>query len=297
MKRVLTFCRYMGKELFDDYNRHNISRLAAETTYYLILSIVPFLIIILSAITVFLNHDVNTIREALMLLPPESQSSLLSVIDVLAENQSNTLFSVSIIFAFWTLSQSTKSLINAINSILGLDDVEESFIRMISKALFFTFIGAVTGLMGLVLSVYGQSFLQLFGEMLAIPKTIIRWASTIATWLPLVSMWVSLSLFYHYAPRHDTARSISWRRAFIGGFMGTILWLLLTIGYRIYITDIAGGGSANYGPLVGIMILFIWLNLSVQTILVIGSVIHNNNFISYLQAFKNQRKIKEKEDN
>lgn len=297
MKRVLTFCRYIGKELFDDYNRHNISRLSAETTYYLILSIVPFLIIILSAITVFLNHDVDTIREALMLLPPESQSSLLSIIDVLSDNQSNTLFSVSIIFAFWTLSQSTKSLINAINSILGLDDIEETFFRTITKALFFTFIGAFTGFMGLVLSVYGQSFLQLFGEMLAIPKPVIKWASTLATWLPLVSMWVSLSLFYHYAPRHDKRWSIPWRRAFIGGFLGTILWLLLTIGYRIYITDIAGGGSANYGPLVGIMILFIWLNLSVQTILVIGSIIHNNNFISYLQAFKNQRKITEKEGN
>ncbi|WP_298705021.1 YihY/virulence factor BrkB family protein [uncultured Veillonella sp.] len=293
MKRVLTFCRYVGKELINDYNRHNISRLSAETTYYLILSIVPFLIIILSAITVFLNHDLDTIKEALMLLPPESQSSLLSVIDVLAENQSNTLFSVSIIFAFWTLAQSTKSLINAINTILGLDDLEESFIKMITKALFFTFIGATTGFMGLVLSVYGQSFLELFGEMLAIPKPVIKWGSTLATWLPLASMWVSLSLFYHYAPRHKTDWSIPWRRAFIGGFIGTILWLLLTIGYRVYITDIAGGGSANYGPLVGIMILFIWLNWSVQTILVVGSIIHNNNFISYIEAFKNQRKTKD----
>lgn len=294
MKRLLSFAQLAVKEIISDYNRHNIARLAAETTYYLVLSIVPFLIIILSGITFFL-HDVNTVRQALVILPAESRETLLSIIDVLLQNQSNTLFSVSILFAFWTLSQSTKTLINAINSILGLDHIEESFIRTAAKALFFTFIGAITGFIGLVLSVYGQSFLQLFGDFLGIPKEIIGWASTVATLLPLVSMWVSLALFYHYAPRHDTAWTISWKRAAIGGFIGTVLWLLLTLGYRFYITDIAGGGSSNYGPLVGIMILFVWLNWSVQAILVVGSMIHNNNFISFIEAFKNQRKIAEKE--
>lgn len=43
-----------AKRVAKDYSEHNIGRLSAEATYYIILSIVPFLIIALTAIPYFL---------------------------------------------------------------------------------------------------------------------------------------------------------------------------------------------------------------------------------------------------
>jgi len=268
--------------ILKDYSRHNISRLSAETTYYIILSIVPFLIIVLTGITVFLNHNTDVLNQLVDLLPPDSQHTLTELIDDLTQNQSTTLFSVGIITAFWTLSASTRSLINALNTMLGLDHIEEGIVKMYSKALFFTLIGAITGFLGLILSVYGQSFLQLFGNFFGISKDVINLAAAFTTLLPLVSFTLSLTLFYHYAPRHKKGNVISWKRSFAGGLLATVLWLLLTVGYRFYITNFAGG-SATYGPLVGIMILFIWINLSVQTILISAEIIRNRDLDSDLK--------------
>lgn len=298
------------KMIINDYSDHNISRLSAETTYYIILSIVPFLIIALTGITVFLNNNTDVLNQLVALLPPESQHTMTSLIEDLTENQSNTLFSVGIITAFWTLSASTRSLINALNTLLGLDHIKDDtgIVKMYSKALFFTFIGAITGFLGLVLSVYGQSFLQLFGNFFGIPKEVIRLAGAFTTLLPLVSFIISLTLFYHYAPRHETGKIISWKRSFAGGLLATILWLLLTIGYRFYITNFAGG-SSTYGPLVGIMILFVWINLSVQTILLSAEIIRNRDLdekletdaikaqISEVKQAKKEKREKEKKAN
>ncbi|KAF1682296.1 YihY/virulence factor BrkB family protein [Veillonella sp. R32] len=291
MKSIINWCR----TILNDYSRHNISRLSAETTYYIILSIVPFLIIALTGITVFLNHNTDVLNQLVALLPPESQHTVTDLIDDLTQNQSNTLFSVGILMAFWTLSASTRSLINALNTMFHLDYNEENIFITYGKALFFTFIGAITGFLGLVLSVYGQSFLQLFGNFFGIPQEIIRLASAVTTLLPLVSFTISLTLFYHFAPRHERGKVLSWKRSFAGGLLATILWLLLTVGYRFYITNFAGG-SATYGPLVGIMILFIWINLSVQTILLSAEIIRNRDLDPQLKEESIKKQNEELEE-
>ena len=48
-----------AKRVAKDYSEHNIGRLSAEATYYIILSIVPFLIIALTAISVFLSQNMD----------------------------------------------------------------------------------------------------------------------------------------------------------------------------------------------------------------------------------------------
>lgn len=284
-----------AKRVAKDYSEHNIGRLSAEATYYIILSIVPFLIIALTAISVFLSHNTDILDQFLALLPPDSQHTLENLIDDLTKNQSGTLFSIGIITAFWTMSAGTRALINALNTMLGLDHVEEGMIKMYSKAFFFTIIGTVTGLLGLILSVYGPAFLQVAQRFIFIPKEIVSLATMAATLLPLISFTLVLTLFYHYAPRKETDKDtpeatkesinklISWKRSFAGGLLATILWLALTYGYRFYVTNFAGS-SSTYGPLVGIMILFVWINWSVQVILLSAEIVRDRSFDAELKA-------------
>lgn len=49
----------------------------------------------------------------------------------------------------------------------------------------------------------------------------------------------------------------------------TTLWLIMTAGYGYYVGNIANMG-ATYGSLVGLVILFIWLNFT-SVILVMGA--------------------------
>ena len=97
MKSFINGAKHVAK----DYSEHNIGRLSAEATYYIILSIVPFLIIALTAISVFLSQNTDILNQFLALLPPDSQHTMETLIDDLTKNQSGTLFSIGIITAFW----------------------------------------------------------------------------------------------------------------------------------------------------------------------------------------------------
>ena len=79
---------------------------------------------------------------------------------------------------------------------------------------------------------------------------------------------------YHFAPRRRTP----WRSDLPGAVVGTVWWLAVSFGFRVYLDAAVGGMNAVFGLLGGALILLVWLYLLAMGLLVgaeINSVLND----------------------
>lgn len=262
MKAIFAYVKAVAQRYVD----HGISDLSAKTTYYLILALVPFLIVILSLIIMVAQHNMSTLFALLDYLPLTTKATLTTVIEKVLSTQVTGALSFSLLAALWSVSQATNALIDALNAMLGIDVKAISFFRSKVKSLLFTILGVGNILLGLSLTVIGQTALHFIGPYFNISADMVRLSALITTALPIIMMVSSLVLFYRYAPYFAPKDRHQWSSAISSACIATFLWVSISLGYRWYITHLATGPS-TYGPMVGIMLLFVWLNLSVQAVL------------------------------
>ncbi len=85
-------------------------------------------------------------------------------------------------------------------------------------------------------------------------------------WVLLLGLVVvALAVVYRLAPDRDAPR-VRW--VSVGAGVATVLWLVVSAGFSIYVT-VAGDSSyaKNYGAMAGVVILLMWLWLTSYAIL------------------------------
>jgi membrane protein len=87
---------------------------------------------------------------------------------------------------------------------------------------------------------------------------------TYAPWPALLVLTIlGLAVLYRYGPSRENAR---WRWITPGAIVATILWLLGSIAFSVYVTNF-GSYNATYGALGGVIVLLTWLWLSAFVVL------------------------------
>src|SRR5690606_9610773 len=74
---------------------------------------------------------------------------------------------------------------------------------------------------------------------------------------------------YYIMPAHN--QSELRKELLIGAVAGTVIWMLATLLFRIYVSNIANFGR-TYGFIGGIIVLLLWLYITALSILLGGEV-------------------------
>ncbi|MBR3812120.1 MAG: YihY/virulence factor BrkB family protein [Agathobacter sp.] len=98
------------KKLIASTDRDRVMLYAAQASYYVIVSAIPFVCLVISVISFFIPDDIYTIVQAYD-FPKEIENLIIHMIDQLFATQKVSLLSISAIFALWTASRGTDSLI------------------------------------------------------------------------------------------------------------------------------------------------------------------------------------------
>jgi len=99
---------------------------------------------------------------------------------------------------------------------------------------------------------------------------ILKWLILIVQWPVLICVVLfSLAVLYRYAPNREPAQ---WKWVSPGAAIATILWLLGSLGFSIYVANF-NSYNATYGSLGGVVILLTWLYLS-SFVALLGAVIN-----------------------
>lgn len=257
-------------KLFSKYQEDKVADTAAQLSYYLILSIFPFIIALLQIVRLTPLGDMDVVEKLLLGFPLQTQELLTGIIKDIVSSGGVTLFSIGLITAIWSASKGIMSLIKAINLAYDLPE-ERPFwkLKLLS-------IGMTLAL--IIIIVFSLSFYAfealLFNNYIAnhFPnqKVILKF---IQGFFLLISGILVLTLLYKYSPSRKGNVKLTFKESLPGGVFST-LGLLMSLKAFSYYVDNFGNYSKVYGSIGGIVVLLIWLYL-MSVIIILGAELNS----------------------
>lgn len=246
------------REAMDD----GITGEAAKAAYYFFLSFFP-LILALFAFTGILGGQaafdwiMSWLHRA---LPGEAAEYLGAFVEEITGDSRPGMLSFGIVLTLWAASNVFAILTAGLNRMYDIEEDRPWWKRRL-LALAALIVGLVLLTTAALSLLAGPALIEIFG--LGRFWFVLRWP------LAFVLLVGMLWLVYYLLPARD--QSAVWRPVLIGAATGAVLWVLGTLGFRLYVANF-GSYSTTYGVVGGIIVLLIWLYLTALTILFGGEV-------------------------
>ena len=166
---------------------------------------------------------------------------------------------VSIALALFSASGGVNNLMTAVNVAYDEEDNRNAIKkRLIALALTLGAIVFIVLVLGLV-AVLPPLLERLLGD-----SPVLHFLLSAARWILLVVLVsVALAILYRVAPDRDAPKM---RWVSVGAGAATLLWLLASIGFTVYVSTF-GNSAKTYGVFAGIIVLLFWLWITSYAVL------------------------------
>lgn len=246
----------------------DISALAAQLAYYLVLAFFPFLIFLITLIGIG-KFDSITVIYGLKSILPDNVFNLIykTVLEILNE-QNVGLLGISIILSMWSASSGLRAVIRGINKAYDLKE-KRNFINLAFLAVIFTVALTLIIIITLIALVFGdiiENYLYLwfpFPQVINLIWNLLRYG------LVIVSMILIFASLYRYAP----TKRMKWKKVFPGAIFTSIGWIIVSLGFSYYVNNLSNYSSL-YGSLGAVFVLMTWLYLT-SIMLILGAEINS----------------------
>lgn len=248
------------------YKQHNISALASQLAYDMLLSFFPFLIFLLS----LMGHssiDYNEVLRILKTIMPNQAFTLVqnTVVQVL-QTKNSELLSFSLIFTLYAASRGFRAIIYGLNRAYEEKEKRNYFHIIIISIIF---------MMGLIFVIIFLLGFLVFGEMIS--NFLRNWIGSklilfdYIHWLrypfALLSMIFIFAAMYHFIP----SKKISWKESIPGSIFTTIGWIVASLAFSYYVNNFSNY-SKLYGSIGVVIVLMLWLYITSIIILLGGEL-------------------------
>lgn len=250
------------KKILREAEKDRLTSEAAKAAYYFFLSFFPT-ILALFAFTGIFGGDAafGWIMTQLYAALPDDAADYLSrfVLEVTGESRPG-LLSLALLLTVWSASNVFVAITDGLNVMYDLEERRTWWKRRV--------IALVALLAALVLLSAATAALVAGPELISLFRLesfwhVLRWP------LAFVMLTLMMWLIYYLLPNRDQGRA--WRPNLIGALTGSGLWVLGTLGFRLYVASFASY-SQTYGFVGGIIVLLLWLYLTAAAILFGGEV-------------------------
>lgn len=250
-------------------DQDELSNRSAALSYYFILALFPMFLFIVSLIGLVAGHA-SQMRESIMAavghLAPGSASGLVQqVVHQTLKNSGGVKLAAGLLGALWAASGGMGAVVTSLNVIYKTKETRPLWKQKLT-VVGLTLALALLILVASALVLYGGSIGRLIASQIGMSKVFsIVWP--IVQWpLTFFAMFLSFSIIYYYGPDLEQRK---WYWVTPGSAVGVVLWLVASVGFRIYL-HFFDSYSAMYGSLGAVIILMLWLYITGFAILVGG---------------------------
>ncbi len=239
----------------DKFNRDHLSAFSAQATFYLMLAIFPFMMLLCLAIRMlpFLTED--TLLTAVSLFVPQSYQSIgFELVDGYYNDNFSYVGIALIIFLIWTASRFMQAMINGFNTAYDIHETRNQVVlRLIGCIYTVVLCGILVCL--LVMFAFGSGMVHLMvGLMpdLYLLELLISLARNLAMpSLLLLIFWLS----YVFLP----SRKGHFLEELPGALLTMLVWRGSAALYGYFVEMSLEKYSYVYGSLTGVVMILIWL--------------------------------------
>ena len=242
---------------------HRTGLVAAGCAFYATLALFPALSMLVSIYGLMFDPVSVSLQMELLegLLPPDAYSLIERQVQELVLRPRATLgwsLGVSAAIALWSAATGTKSMIAALN--LAYDEEDRRSI------LGFQIIGiamTAAAILGAIVTVAVLVALPRLIEFLYLPTATAELVHWVGIFVLVLFVFTSMAFLYAAGP----SRAPQHRRQVLpGAALATILWLVASVLFTLYATELASF-DAVYGPLSAVVAIMLWFWVSTYVVL------------------------------
>ncbi|PPA72385.1 YihY/virulence factor BrkB family protein [Jeotgalibacillus proteolyticus] len=239
---------------------------SAQTAYYFMLSIFPFLFMVMSIASFFPINSGDLIAIIEPYAPPSTYRLIESNLTTILDSGQGQVLSISALSAFWLSSMAIQSLVRSLNDAHHIKR-KKNFIKGLFSDFFLT-IGLIFILPLTILIPIVEKFITRWAEkFIWIPLDWLQYWGVIRWGLGSLVLFVFFWLLYRYLP----SRQMTWKSVIPGALFVTIGWQLISEGFSFYVGY--GNYTLLYGQLGSVIVLLIWFYLT-AVILLFGGLLN-----------------------
>ncbi len=253
-----------------------IPQQAANTGYFIVLSVFPALLLVLSGLR-YTGLSVDTLLEALDgVLPQALMGTARGLIFSVYDNASGAVAGVSALTALWSASRGVYGLLTGLNAVYGVSE-DRGYLYTRGISVLYTFALEAVILLTLVLHVFGGTLMKALRSLNLPGMNLLTDFLNLRLLFLLVVQSLFFTLMFMILPNR---RNRFWE-SLPGGLLASVGWLLFSNLYSVYVTHFPSYANI-YGSVYAIAISMLWLYCCLEIIFFGGAL---NQLIARATAF------------
>lgn len=243
----------------------NIGAYAAQAALFFIMSLIPFLLVLLSLVR-FTPMTEEMVLSAVELVSPGQRvsSNISAIVDEVYHNSGGILL-VSLVFSVYSAAKTIQSLRYGLNIVYEIEETRNWFLLRL-RAMVETFALIMAILLLIVLLMFGkkiQGMLVEYAPIVAVVTDLILRMRLLILFFVLILIFGSI---YKALPN----RKATFRSQLVGAVGCTAAWYVFTFGVSIYVNYF--NGFSFYGSLTTIVLMMFWLYFAMYIFLICAEV-------------------------
>lgn len=275
------------KDFLSKLKRDNVGAYAAQATLFIIMSVLPFLLV-LSSLIRYTPVTESMILNGIHKFMPGSISPLfVSVIDETYKNSAKLLVP-AIIIAIYSSAKAVQSLRYGLNIIYDIPETRNWFVLRF-RAMLDTLLLILVMIVLLLLLVFGRKIQGILVQHAPIVSKVTEMILKMRMVVIFIMLIAVFCFIYKFLPN----RKATFRSQLIGAVGCAAAWYVFSFGLSIYVNFFQG--FSLYGSLTTLLLIMFWLSICMYIFMVCGEV--NSRFEVLWRQIKetNLRNKREKE--
>lgn len=257
---------YFFMQIIRKIKKDDISSLASQVAYNLLLSFMPFLIFLLTIIGFTPIKSSEVLPYIRTLMPSEAYALIKKVIIEIVDTKHSSLLSFSLILTVWSCTGGVKAIIRALNKAYE-ENESRGFFKLQFLSIMFT--------LGIVLAIFIMIVMLVFGNTIGLgienafnTPLIYNSIWNVLRYVVAIPMLGIISAaIYHFMP----CRRLTWREVLPGTAFSTAGWIISALFFSFYVDNYANY-SRLYGSIAAVFILTAWIYLEAIILLIGGEI-------------------------
>lgn len=244
------------KQVYDKYAEDEMTVYAAQVSFFIILSVVPFIMLLLTAVQMIPSISNAQFMELIVgLVPVDYKSLAFRVVNDLSLKSPATMISVTAITALWSAGRGMFSVARGLNRVHGHGEKRWYVVgRLICSG--YTIVFILVCILSLGLLVFGNMIQAFMVNRFPIVADVVTHIINFrALWALMILIMFFLGI-YTFVPD----KKLKLQDQIPGAVFSTVGWMAFSFAFSLYFNHIGGRNySYMYGSLTAIVLLLLWL--------------------------------------
>ena len=242
------------------FYRQKIAIHAAGAGYFIVLSLFPLLVLVLSLLR-YTGLQVETLTDLVSgFLPEALMPSAKRLILSTYKNTSGAVVSLSVLTGLWSASRGVYGLLIGLNAIYNVEE-DRGYLYTRAISVFYTFLFLLMLLATLVLNVFGTTIVQAL-HFEKFPISAFLWE--IVDWRFVLMLLLQTGLFsamFMALPN----KKIPFRHSVPGALLASAGWLVFSDLFSVYVENFSGYANI-YGSVYAVVLGMLWLYFCISIV-------------------------------